>query len=335
MRELAKSYEGKGVRFFLVNSSGDDSAAAWKTWAAERQVGFPLVKDMGGKIAATLGATVTPEAVVVDPEGKVRYVGRLDDNMDAQKVTRRYAAEALDATIAGLPVKQPRVLAQGCLIFSENDIAPGQKSARVTYSKDIAPIFQKNCVACHRTGDVAPFPLTSYAETKSWAPIIKTYTAKRLMPPWKAVPGHGDFLDSRWLSDADLKKVAAWVDGGAPEGNRKDLPAPVKLTPAGSWALGAPDTVLAPKVAFALEADGRDVYRDFALPIDFDEDRYVSAIDFKPQNPSIVHHIIVYVDTDGSTVAQKEGKESRPGWSVSGGAAASETTNGRRAGRRG
>jgi hypothetical protein len=174
-------------------------------------------------------------------------------------------------------------------------------------------------VVCHRKGDVAPFALTNYSEVKPWATMIQSYTQKRLMPPWKATPGHGEFLDSRWLTDDDLSKIAAWASAGAPEGTRKDLPAPPKLHPAGSWALGTPDTMLKAPKPFSLEAEGKDVYRNFTLPIDFTEDRYISAIDFKPDNPGIVHHMIAYVDLDGSTVARREGKDGQPGWEVSGG----------------
>ncbi len=308
MRELSQSYQPKGVQAFLVNASGADSAESFKKWAGERKFSLPLVKDTGGKLAEKLGATLTPEAVVLDASGAVRYVGRIDES-----------ADALDAVLAGQPVKKSRVFAQGCLIFSESPASPPGGGQGATYSKDIAPILNRNCVVCHRKGDVAPFALTNYSESKPWATMIASYTQKRLMPPWKATPGHGDFLDARWLSEGELGKISSWAKSGAPEGSKKDLPAPPTLHPAGSWALGTPDVALKSPKPFALEAEGKDVYRNFTLPIDFTEDRYVSAIDFKPENPGIVHHMIVYVDLDGTTVARREGKDGQPGWSVSGG----------------
>ncbi|MGC4044072.1 MAG: redoxin domain-containing protein [Armatimonas sp.] len=307
VRELAQSYQSKGVTTFVVNASGADSTASFKKWATERKLTMPLVKDTDGKLAGQVGATLTPEAVVLDPTGAVRYVGLVDN-----------APEALEAVLTGQPVKKPRVLAKGCFIFIEK-ASPATATAKVTYSKDIAPILNKNCVVCHRKGDVAPFSLANYEEVKPWASMIQSYTQKRLMPPWKATPGHGDFLDSRWVTDEEISKITAWASSGAPEGNKKDLPAPPKLHPAGTWALGTPDTVLKAPKPFQLEAEGKDVYRDFTLPIDFNEDRYISAIDFKPDNPAIVHHMIAYVDVDGSTVARREGKDGQPGWEVSGG----------------
>lgn len=308
IRELAQSYQSKGVAAFVINASGADSKESFKKWAAERKLTLPLVKDADGKLAEKVGATLTPEAVVLDPTGAVRYVGLVDN-----------APEALEAVLAGQQVKKPRVLAKGCFIFTEKADSAAASGAKVTYSKDIAPILNKNCVVCHRKGDVAPFALTNYAEVKPWASMIQVYTKKRLMPPWKATPGHGDFLDSRWLTDAELGKIATWAGTGAPEGNKKDLPAAPKLHVAGTWALGNPDTTLKAPKPYQLEAEGKDVYRNFTLPIDFNEDRYISAIDFKPDNPSIVHHMIAYVDLDGSTVARREGKDGQPGWDVSGG----------------
>ena len=313
MAAMTKNFGG--AKFFLVHASPDDSAPALKKWAAAQKLNIPLVKDDGAKLAGALGATVTPEVAVLDSAGVLRYVGRLDEG-----------EAALAAVLSGQPVKYSRVLAQGCLIFSESETSPkpgGQgasaNKAVTTFSRDIAPILNKNCVSCHRAGDVGPFALTSYADAKPWASAMASYTRNRLMPPWKATPGHGEFLDSRWLSDKELNALAAWAKSGAPEGNKKDLPPAPKLTPAGSWALGTPDTALKAEKPFALEADGKDVYRNFALPMDFAEDRYVAAIDFKPQNPAVVHHIIVYIDNDGSTVARKEGKDGQPGWDVSGG----------------
>jgi hypothetical protein len=139
------------------------------------------------------------------------------------------------------------------------------------------------------------------------------------MPPWKAVPGHGgDFWDARWLTDKQIATLSSWVDAGAPLGDPKQMPPAPKLWPAGGWQLGTPDLVIKPVGPYHLDAEGKDVYRDFTLPIDFTEDRYISAMDFRPGNRTIVHHMIAYMDLDGGTVAAKEGKDGQPGWSVSG-----------------
>lgn len=319
--EVAKAYAPKGVAFFLVNSNSADSAATVKKWASAAKITFPVVKDSGTALADRLGAHITPEAAVVDASGEIRYIGRIDDSADPGKVTRKDLHETLDAVLSGQPLKVTRTRAFGCAIFRDTpEVTVGTTpSAKVTYARDIAPLLQQNCVTCHREGDVAPFALENYAQAKQWAPLIKDYTARRIMPPWKAVPGHGDFHDARHLTDDQIKAIAQWADTGAPQGDPKDLPAAPKLHAPGDWPLGKPDLVLQPVRAYHLEADGKDVYRNFTLPADFEKDRFVSAFDFQPGNRTVVHHMIAYIDETGASALAQDNKEAEPGWSVAGG----------------
>lgn len=318
---LQKEFAAKGIGFFLVNSNISDSKEGFVKWAKERKYPFPLVKDNGTTLADRLNANATPEAVVVDQTGNTVYIGRIDDNLDISQIRRHDLREALTDIVAGKPVRVSRTRATGCDIFRDKkpvSVAKATKS-RFTYATDIAPLLDKNCVACHRKGDVGPFALDSYEQAKIWASAIKDYTARRIMPPWKAVPGHGEFYDSRWLSDAELAKIAEWADGGTPSGDLKKLPPSTQTYNAGGWSLGTPDMVLKPVKAYHLAAEGEDVYRNFTLPMEFDEDKYISAFDFKPGNPAVVHHMIAYIDVTGKSAATRDNKEAEPGWSVSGG----------------
>ena len=318
---IAKEYVSRGIAFFLVNSNQSDSKQSFQDWAKARNLTLPLVRDDNHALADRLNATTTPQAIVLDSTGKIAYLGAIDDNQDATKVTRQDLKNALDDILSSREVKRPRTRAFGCAIFRDTPIVATTSAvnAKVTYAKDIAPILQKNCLSCHRSGDVAPFPLENYEHARQWASAIKEYTARRLMPPWKATPGHGEFHDSRWLTDDELNKIAVWADNGTPAGDMKQTPKPPVMAKAGDWQLGTPDLVLQPTKPFSIEAEGKDIYRNFALPVDFNEDRYISAFDFQPGNRAIVHHIIAYIDVSGKTVAKREGKESQPGWSVSGG----------------
>src|SRR5215510_5986364 len=96
--------------------------------------------------------------------------------------------------------------------------------AAPTFSKDVAPIVYKNCTNCHRPGEIAPMSLLTYKDARPWAKSIATQVSKGTMPPWHADPGHGQFLNDRRLTDAERAILVAWGNGGAPEGNSKDLP---------------------------------------------------------------------------------------------------------------
>src|SRR6185503_3731393 len=100
-----------------------------------------------------------------------------------------------------------------------------ESAAKPTFTKDIAPIFQEKCEACHRTDSIAPMSLVTYEEARPWARSIKVRVEQRQMPPWhidKSV-GIQDFKNDRSLSDDQLATIIRWVDQGAAKGDPKDM----------------------------------------------------------------------------------------------------------------
>src|ERR1051326_4335338 len=133
------------------------------------------------------------------------------------------------------------------------------KSARVvTFSRDVAPIFYKNCVACHRPNDLAPMSLLTYEEARPWARSIKEKVVNREMPPWQADPHYGQFANDKRLSQADVDIIVAWVDGGAREGDLRDLPPAPRFND--DWQIGKPDLILSMQEEYTVEANGPDEY---------------------------------------------------------------------------
>jgi mono/diheme cytochrome c family protein len=186
----------------------------------------------------------------------------------------------------------------------------------VTYSRDIAPLLAANCQSCHRDGEIAPFPLTGYDDAYRWRHKLLRNVERRKMPPWPPVPGHGDFEGERRLADADIQRLRAWVQAGAPEGDPRDLPPP-RAFPA-LWSAGPPDVVLEPDASFDVSSADRDLYRCFVIPTAFAEDRYVSVAEYLPGDRRIVHHVIGYVDTSGHGEALDRA-EPGPGYTCFGG----------------
>jgi Copper type II ascorbate-dependent monooxygenase, C-terminal domain. len=163
----------------------------------------------------------------------------------------------------------------------------------VTFTHDIAPILYANCISCHRSGEVAPFPLVTYADAAKRASLIAKVTASRYMPPWKPDPGYGEFAGARGLTAAQIAAIRGWADGGAPEGKPSDLPAPPQPT---SARLAHPDLIARMPQPFSIPADGPDLYRCFVIPLGLDAERYVDAVEFRPGNPKVVHHALFFVD---------------------------------------
>jgi hypothetical protein len=164
-----------------------------------------------------------------------------------------------------------------------------------TFSKDVAPIFYKACARCHRPGEIAPMSLMSYKESRPWARSIKEKVVTREMPPWHADPNHGQFSNDMRLSQKEIDTIAAWVDGGAKEGNPKDLPPAPRYSD--DWELGKPDMVFSMPEPYTVEASGPDDYIYFRIPTNFKEDRWVQAVEFKAGNRKVVHHAVIFVES--------------------------------------
>ena len=167
----------------------------------------------------------------------------------------------------------------------------------VTFTKDVAPIFYKSCSECHRAGEGAPFSTMSFKDVRPWAKSIKEKVANRTMPPWHADPHFGDFKNNRTLTQAEIDTIVAWVDGGAAEGNPKDLP-PAPAFEEG-WNIGKPDVIIQIPEEYTYKP-GVDEYQYFDVPTNFKEDRYVQLAEARPTNRKIVHHIIAFIVPPGS-----------------------------------
>ena len=173
--------------------------------------------------------------------------------------------------------------------------AQGRPAAAPTFSKDVAPILYKNCANCHRAGEVGPMALLTYNDARPWAKSIATRVANGTMPPWHADPTHGEFLNDRRLTDADRDTIVKWASGGAPEGNRADLPA--LPTFAEGWQMGQPDVVFAMQEDYPIPAEGTIDYKWFDVPTNLTEDKWVQAIEIRPGARTNVHHVIAYMRT--------------------------------------
>ena len=184
-----------------------------------------------------------------------------------------------------------------------------------TFAKDVAPIIYSKCAPCHHQGEVAPFNLTSYEEAKAKAPTLVAAVKTKYMPPWQAV-SHGEFVNERTLTPSQIETIEAWSKAGAPKGDMSKAPQAPVYTP--GWAMGKPDFVGKPSRAYEVAAEGEDEYRCFVIPTNFPEDRYVTAVENKPGNRHVVHHILVYLDKSG-TARKKDGKDGKLGYTSFGG----------------
>jgi mono/diheme cytochrome c family protein len=178
------------------------------------------------------------------------------------------------------------LIGAGSSVYAQPPTAP-------TFSKDVAPILFQNCTGCHRAGEIGPMPLVSFSDARPWAKAIATRVANGTMPPWHADPAHGQFLNDRRLSDRDRDTILKWASSGAPEGNPADTPKPPVF--ADGWQIGQPDTVWSMLEDYPIPPSGTIEYKNFEVPTNLMEDKWAQAIEIRPGDRTVVHHVIVYL----------------------------------------
>ena len=159
-----------------------------------------------------------------------------------------------------------------------------------TFSRDVAPIFYENCVACHRPGEFAPMSLLTYDDARPWARAIRQRVVSREMPPWYAQPGHQEYVNDTSLTSAEIETVVAWVDNGALRGSDADLPPAPQYVK--GWTIGQPDVVFPMQAPFDVPAHGTVPYLYFTIPTNLSEDRWIKAVEIVPGDRRVVHHVI-------------------------------------------
>jgi hypothetical protein len=200
--------------------------------------------------------------------------------------------------------------------------ASGPAKSTVTFTKDVAPILYKRCIECHRPGEIAPMSLLTYAETRPWAKSIKQRVVARSMPPWSADPHYGKFSNDPSLSQKEIDTIVAWVDAGSPKGDDKDMPVPPKFVE--GWTIGKPDVVLSMQEDHAIPADGTVPYLYFTIPTNFKEDKWIQAMEIRPGNRGVVHHVIAFAQEPGAA-RRGAGSEAQQGRGQLGGITPNKT----------
>ncbi len=162
-----------------------------------------------------------------------------------------------------------------------------------TFYKDVLPILQQHCQACHRPREIAPLPFVTYKETKDWADQIRDAVRSKKMPPWFADACCGHFMNNPSLTEEEIATLTAWANAKAPEGNPQDAPPAPHWTD--GWNIAPPDLVLAMPKPVTIPAHGDIEYTYEIVPTDFSEDKWIQMSEIRPSTRSHVHHAVVYI----------------------------------------
>ncbi|MEM7121248.1 MAG: redoxin domain-containing protein [Pseudomonadota bacterium] len=317
LQAFADQAADAGIEFYGVMSDPLITPEEARQFARDYGIGFPVIFDGSGELAVRLDPLATPEAFVIGPDNEVVYRGRIDNRFEAigvlrNTITSHDLLDTMTALKTGDPLLPERTMPVGCVFEAWNHGMPEE----VTYTRDIAPLVNANCVECHRDGGVGPFSFESYEQLRRRATMVSLVTLQGVMPPWRAAHGFGAFRDERHLSERQIALLLEWSNAGAPLGEQADaLPEP--LWPEDGWQIGEPDLVVEMTEPFDLPATGPDIYRYFVIPFELFSETAIKGMEFRPGDTSVVHHANVFVDYSGRA-RREDAKDAEPGFSVFG-----------------
>ena len=181
-------------------------------------------------------------------------------------------------------------------VSGSSDKGSTDAAAAVTYTKDIAPLFQAKCTQCHHAGTGAPMSLTTYEEVRPWTRSIRQRVANREMPPWHLdrTVGIRHYKNDLSLTDGQIAAVLRWVDADAPRGALGNMPPAQHFGPEDVWHIGKPDLVVKMAKTHTMYSSGPDWWIDYFADSGLTEDRWIKAMEVRPGNRRIVHHTVVY-----------------------------------------
>ena len=271
------------ISFGLLDTSGA-SRAELSALAGSLPATLPLLQDGPQLVADLLGANKVGEVFVLNPD-------RL--NLFYRGNSGGVLTEVLESLDTSPPSDTVVTEVSGCaLAISRATEAPD-------YATDVAPIIRDNCTECHRRGGVGPFAMDSYIMLLGWSPMIREVVLNKRMPPAQVDPEYGRSKMARYLSDEEIETLVTWIDARAPRGNVAEDPLEIhaaQLAAANEfeWQLGEPDrVVVGPSNAIPSTGVMDYIYADVAL--DFDGDQWLRAIETRPGDESVLHHLMVFV----------------------------------------
>lgn len=301
---LDKEFADKGVQFVFVNTGGADTIMDMAQQMLDYNVDTPVVKDVKGDVMKALGVTRTPECVVLDPERKIRYRGRVDDQYrlggERPEPTRNDLREAITELLDGKEISVPTTTAEGCLI-TYPELA--KASEPITYNAHIAKILNNNCVSCHHKDGGAPFSLENYEKATAYGDMVGEVTGEERMPPWYATQGHVTLANEARLKPEERTMIAQWVAAGMPKGDGPEAE-PAKYNDA-EWRI-EPDVIIQARQNSVITATGFVPYQYVLMPHKFEQDTWVEAIEIKASNPRVMHHANLFYSPHGLDFVRAE-----------------------------
>lgn len=305
---LRDAFADQPVVFYMLNPLAEDSRQAIAAHAQASNIDLPILVDETQLVSESLGVTQVGEILIIDPaKMNLTYRGNLEDLAGAES--------ALNQLLAGQAVSPSTAVNPGAKITYAASASHAEQP--VSYSQDIAPILQENCVQCHREGGIGPWAMSNHAMVQGWSAMMREVVMTKRMPPGQVDPHVGkELLQPMGLSTAELQKLVHWIDAGAPGDAQNDPLAGAELVQS-KFSFGEPDLVYTIP-AQDIPATGIVDYRYVPVELNLDRDVWVRAMEFLPGDAQVLHHVIAYVSSPADKTVRGRATGAAQGESVGG-----------------
>lgn len=271
-------FSSQGIEFLLIDSF-DLGRETIDSYALD----IPILEDDGQLVSETLGISKTGDVLVLNPlRSTLYYKGGPGKDLEA----------ALTGVLSGELSDTVNVENGGCQV--DYEMAKVHQESPPDYASEVAPIIQEKCVGCHRQGGVGPFAMDSHIMMMGWSPMIREVLLNKRMPPTQVDPYVGHSEDARYLSKQELQTLVHWIDAGAPQGDFETDPLESVPEVEPSWVLGEPDFI-AVTPEQEVPATGVLDYRYVTVELPFEEDKWISAVQYRAGDASVLHHLMTFV----------------------------------------
>jgi hypothetical protein len=293
LKPVREKFAGKPVAFWMVNPV--DSRGTLAGAVSSAGVPVPVLHDAAQSVMTTFGVRRAGEVVAVTGELMEEiYRGVVADRFDANGVSvrREFLEDAVASYLENKPVRVPMSEVRGTELAVAAAGVPD-------YALEVAPLLQKNCVTCHRPGDIGSFSMTNHAVVAKEAMAIKANLLEGLMPPWHADAPKGVFTNDFALQPTEVARLLRWVDAGAPKGGGRDPLAEVTPPAPQDWPMGTPDKILriTRQNIPAKSSQAEVPYRYLIVSNPFTTNVWLRAAAVRPGNRKVVHHALIFTGT--------------------------------------
>ena len=310
LNELRDEYESQGVAFFMLNPRLQDGRESIANEAEEFGYDFPILVDETQLVAESLGVERTAESFLIDPTTMtVVFRGSIDD------ANNRQLRNALTAVLSGQAVADgsPATLGSPVSFASRQQ----HQVEELSYTRDIVPILQDNCVSCHHDGGIGPWSMSSHGMIQGWSKMMREVVMTRRMPPGQIDPHVGKPIqEMAGLTVEEQQQLIHWIDAGAANDGTED-PLIAMTFDHPRYSLGEPDMIL--KVpAQSIPATGVIDYRYIPVALNLDRDIWVRAMETVPGDKQVLHHVIAYLSSPADRSVRGRQTGSARGESIGG-----------------